>query len=73
VSSPRAAARARRILLDALASLSDFPERGHRVEPESLDLRELHVKFGKYGYAMRYRIMADEVFVTRIYHVRQAR
>lgn len=32
------------------------------------------VKFGRYGYAIRYRVKPDEgAFVTRIFHTRERR
>jgi hypothetical protein len=31
------------------------------------------VKFGRYRYAIQYRVGPDAVFVTHIFHVREAR
>lgn len=36
-------------------------------------LRELKVKFGRYGYAVHYRVDPESVFVTHIFHVRERR
>jgi plasmid stabilization system protein ParE len=65
-----AAGRARETLATALASLAELPDRGR---PISGSYRELPVKFGRYGYAIRYRVTPDEVFVSRIFHTRERR
>jgi plasmid stabilization system protein ParE len=59
------------VLAAALSSLAEMPERGH--SPTNSPFRELPVKFGRYGYAIRYRVAPDEVFVSRIFHVRERR
>jgi plasmid stabilization system protein ParE len=66
--SPDAAARARQSLLDALASLETLPERARRLPG---GVRELPVRFGAYGYAIRFVGEGEVVFVTRIRHGRE--
>jgi len=66
--SPQAARRARATLLQALESLTSMPE---RARPIAAGVRELPVKFGHYGYALRYVVEEQVVFVTRIRHVRE--
>jgi plasmid stabilization system protein ParE len=65
-------AKARAVLEGALSSLTELPERGYEVDPAT-GLRELKVKFGRYGYAIQYRVDPDAVFVAHIFHVREAR
>lgn len=55
------------------AALADFPDRGRPISPTLPTHREMPVKFGRYGYAIRYRVKPDEVFVTRIFHTRERR
>lgn len=59
------------MLKAALVSLAELSERGHRTPSSAL--RELPVRFGRYGYVVRYRVVPDEVLVTRIFHVRERR
>lgn len=67
-ANPQAAGRARATLLQALDSLASMPE---RARPIAAGVRELPVKFGHYGYALRYIVEEQVVFVTRIRHVRE--
>ena len=56
------------------AALADFPDRGRPISPTLPTHREMPVKFGRYGYAIRYRVKPDEgAFVTRIFHTRERR
>lgn len=66
--SPQAARRARATLLQALESLASMPE---RARPIAAGVRELPARFGRYGYALRYVVDEQVVFVTRIRHVRE--
>jgi plasmid stabilization system protein ParE len=66
--SPRAADQAADVLSEAIASLSEFPERGRLVGGR---VRELPVRFGRYGYIVRYRISKAGVTVTRLRHTRE--
>lgn len=67
---PDAALRARDRLLAALRSLIELPGRGRLVTEA---LRELPVAFGRYGYAIRYEVYDDVVFIVRIFHARERR
>ena len=66
--SSRAADLAADALTEAIESLGEFPERGRLVRG---GVRELPVKFGRYGYIVRYRVFETEVMVTRLRHVRE--
>jgi plasmid stabilization system protein ParE len=71
VKSAPTATRATEAISSAVRSLEEFAERGHPMMPPGW--RELSVRFGRYGYVIRYRIDGDVVFVTRIFHVRERR
>ena len=66
--SLRAADLAADALTEAITSLAEFPERGRLVHGS---VRELPVKFGRYGYVVRYRVSAAGVMVTRLRHARE--
>ena len=68
----RSAQRLLNTFAEALGSLETLSERGPLAGPAD-DLRELRVGFGRYGYILQYRVRPDEVFVARIFHVREAR
>jgi len=65
-----AAKRAGRVLADAFRSLQRFPNRGN---PIGSDLREGLVRFGRYGYVIRYEVREDRVIVTRVFHALEDR
>ena len=67
-----AAARMQGVLEQALVSIAEFPERTPLVN-EGRRLRELRVRFGRYGYAIQYRVDEEAVLVAHIFHVREAR
>ena len=69
--SARASERARQTLLQAIRSLSEFPNRGR--PGAGVTWRELVVDFGRDAYILRYRVRQDEVLVTRIRHSRERR
>jgi plasmid stabilization system protein ParE len=69
--NPAAALRAWDALEAATQSLGEFSERGRPgSEP---GLRELVVKFGSGAYVVQYRVDAEEVVVSRIFHGREDR
>jgi plasmid stabilization system protein ParE len=70
-SNPRAAERVRGVIAAGLAVLGEFPLRGRQTSDPRV--RELPVRFGRYGYVIRYHVRASEIFVTRIRHVRERR
>lgn len=59
-------------LQQALNSLETHPERTPVVN-EAKRLRELRVRFGRYGYATQYRVDADAVVIAHVFHAREAR
>ncbi len=69
--NPRAAARLGPLLDTAIASLSEFAERG-RAGPAA-GLREIVVPFGSAAYLIQYRVEVEAVIVARIRHSRERR
>lgn len=65
-----AAEKALALLAKGFEDLAAFPEIGR---PGSGGYRRLVLRFGKGGYEIRYRILADRVLVTRIFHTREDR
>ncbi|MFM7448013.1 MAG: type II toxin-antitoxin system RelE/ParE family toxin [Leptolyngbyaceae cyanobacterium] len=63
------ASRAARMILNAGASLSNYPERG--VAIPGTNQRKLRVFFGRYGYSLYYRIEDNQVFILRVHHGRE--
>lgn len=47
----------------------------HRQADERTDIRQIVVRFGRYGYLVRYSILSPDrtILVTRIWHGREAR
>lgn len=71
LTNPRAAQEVRGALEKCVSSLAEFAERGH--QSEIAGYRELRVRYGRYGYVVRYRVRELEVLVTRIRHAREQR
>jgi plasmid stabilization system protein ParE len=69
--APSVVPKARAAILSGITSLAANPSRGHASLSESL--RELHVKFGRFGYVIQYRVDADAVVIARIFHGREKR
>jgi plasmid stabilization system protein ParE len=71
--NPDAAVRAMRAVWAALARLEDFPELGHPTKDPGI--RQITIRFGAAAYVVRYAIRAESgvLFVTRIWHSREAR
>ncbi|MFN7111507.1 MAG: type II toxin-antitoxin system RelE/ParE family toxin [Brevundimonas sp.] len=63
--APSAALRAADVLDEALRTLERFPERAPR---NNLGGRDMVVRFGRFGYVIRYRVERADVVVARIYH-----
>lgn len=70
--SSTAASRAIDTLIDAAASLAEFPEKGRPWKIE-MDFRELPVKCGSRGYVIRYRLTDGQVFIVRVWHALEDR
>ena len=71
--NPDAAARAIGAIWRALERVEHFPEIGQPTG--NRDIRQIRVRFGRRGYVVRYRIRPSDgaIFVTRIWHGREAR
>jgi plasmid stabilization system protein ParE len=66
-----AADRAAAAIDTRIMRLRTFPKLGPlRVAP---DTRELRVRFGRYGYIVRYVLRDEVVVITRIFHGREDR
>jgi plasmid stabilization system protein ParE len=57
-------------LRDAFAILAEFPGVGVAVRG---GYRQHAVRFGKYGFVVRYRVTDDAILITRIWHGLQNR
>lgn len=68
--SERSAAFAIDRLLKGVRLLRDMPELGVQVRPP---FRHLILPHGKSGYVVRYRVTAEEIVITRIWHGRENR
>lgn len=62
---PAIAARFGDLLERKLVSLTEYPLRGRAVGPTT---REVNLPFGQSAYIIRYRVTADRIIVTRIWH-----
>jgi len=73
IRNPQAAIRALRAIRLALAHVEAMPHIGKPTKDP--DIRQITVRFGRYGYIVRYRILSPDqaIFVTRIWHGREAR
>jgi plasmid stabilization system protein ParE len=73
VRNPQAAIRALRSIRSALARIEATPYIGKPTKAP--DIRQIVVRFGRYGYIVRYRVLPPDetIFVTRIWHGREAR
>jgi toxin ParE1/3/4 len=69
--NPDTASRAVRAILNASATLANFPERGTLIA--GTNQRKLRVFFGKYGYLLYYRLEGDRLFILRLHHGREER
>lgn len=68
--SPAAGRRAAAAISRSLDLLKNFPELG---APTQFEVREQHVRFGKYGYVIEYEQHAGMIVVRRVYHGAQDR
>jgi len=53
-----------------MASLVELPERGR---PRGTLTRELNAAFGRSIYVIRYRVIEEQVIITRVFHGRERR
>jgi plasmid stabilization system protein ParE len=73
LGDPKSSLPAKRALdthIRAFENVEAFPMTGMAIRPP---YRQHAVRFGKYGFVMRYRIMGDVVFITRLWHGREDR
>jgi toxin ParE1/3/4 len=64
------AARALSRLISAFETLATFPFAGVAIQPP---YRQHTVRFGKFGFVIRYRVTPDLIVITRIWHGREER
>ena len=68
--APKAAEKAFDRLFNVIRALGEFPEIGQAVANGH---REMVVRFGKYGFIVRYYVTAETVIVRRVFHGSQER
>jgi plasmid stabilization system protein ParE len=68
--SPRSAGNAARAIFDAIGRLQSHPRSGHVVASGE---REAQVRFGRFGFVLRYEARRNEVVVVRVFHGAQSR
>ena len=71
IRNRRAAIRAVGVIEAALASLSEFPNRG--APGPKASYREIQARFGRGAYVIRYQVRPEGVFVTRLFHSNERR
>jgi toxin ParE1/3/4 len=69
--NPDAAKRALATIWSALEKVQIFPGLGRPTEDP--EIRQIVVQFGSAGYIVRYSADGSNIFVTRIWHGREAR
>lgn len=72
VKNTQAAVRAIRAIWTAIERVERSPYIGQRTKDPSI--YQIVVRFGRHGYVVRYRSLSedDAIFVTRIWHGREA-
>lgn len=70
-NSPSAAERASDAIVQGMRRLGDMPNSAPKL-PDT-DIRELVIRFGHYGYIVRYIVVGDRVIVARIFHALEPR
>ena len=72
-NNPDAVRRALASIWTAIERLQEFPELG--MPTEDADIRQIVVRFGSSGYIVRYAVLPEDgnIFITRIWHGREAR
>ncbi len=68
--SSRSALRARARIINGLVLISEHPRVGRSVGGA---IRQVVVRFGRTAYVIRYRLTADEILITRIWHSKERR
>lgn len=70
-NSPSAAERASDAIVQGMRRLGDMPNSAPKLS--NTDIRELAIRFGHYGYVVRYAVVDDRVIVARIFHAWEQR
>lgn len=68
--SPRSAEKAAHALFDAIHRLQGHPLSGQMIASGE---RETQVRFGQFGFVVRYEARRSEVIVVRVFHGAQDR
>lgn len=68
--SPRSAKRAVQRIIEGIDLLSLFPNSGVVVKG---NIRNAFIRFGRSGYVVRYKVEAETVLISRIWHGREDR
>ena len=61
-----------RAIVERIGRLERFPLMAPKARG-SETLRDLQIRFGKYGYVARYAVRGDRVIISRIFHGREDR
>jgi plasmid stabilization system protein ParE len=61
-----------RAIVERIDRLERFPMMAPNA-PGSETLRDLQIRFGKYGYVARYGVLDGQVIIARIFHGRENR
>ena len=67
-----AAEEAVRAIVDRIGRLENFPLMAPKVKGSDV-IRELQIRFGRYGYVARYGVVGERVVIARIFHGREDR
>ena len=70
--NPRAAEASGVAIRSAVQSLAEFPAKGRMPNQDRPELRELVIRFGRYGYVAQYRYDGQGVSISRVRHGREA-
>ena len=68
--SPRSAAKAARAIFDAVGRLGHHPLSGRSIDSGG---RETKMRFGRFGFIVRYEVRPGEVVVVHVFHGAQDR
>jgi plasmid stabilization system protein ParE len=73
IRNPQAAIRAMRAIWTALGRVETMPYIGKPTKDPNI--RQIVIRFGRRGFIVRYRVLPPDnaIFVTRIWHGREAR
>ncbi len=69
--NPDAAQRAVMVIKSAVAAITANPRAGKPVE-ELPDYHDIIIPFGSSGYALRYRVQGETIFIVAVKHGKEA-